>query len=365
MIRYYFGSTRYTDKNGKIKYKTYKKDEYPDIGWIKDPKNAFDRQVNKKAEKLLDQLIESKNVDLRRGKLSMMTEEAKKANMLQDFEKYYQSKGYTKSSISGHITTLNKLKDFAGSDYITYSNINTQFCKGYLDFLSNQEFVRGKLNKNTVQSYFNNFKVFLGEMKQKGRLLNYPAEDVKAKGEAHKQKDILTKDELQTLIKTDIRAHRSLKPFFIFSCLTGQAHEECRLMTWKMIEQDGNRFYIRSKRKKTGKPYRIPINSQAMNVLSKRPNDQNQKVFPTLKYSAQQNNILQEWADNAEIQKQVTPHVARHTFSSMYYEKTKDVGALMMILNHKDISTTQRYLAGLLGDDYFKNKDVELETFEF
>jgi hypothetical protein len=35
------------------------------------------------------------------------------------------------------------------------------------------------------------------------------------------------------------------------------------------------------------------------------------------------------------------------------------------ILNHKDLTTTQRYLAKLLGNDYFENKDVEIDTFEF
>jgi hypothetical protein len=35
------------------------------------------------------------------------------------------------------------------------------------------------------------------------------------------------------------------------------------------------------------------------------------------------------------------------------------------ILNHKDLTTTQRYLAKLLGNDYFENNDVEIDTFEF
>ena len=131
-----------------------------------------------------------------------------------------------------------------------------------------------------------------------------------------------------------------------------------------MIEEEDDRFYIKATRRKTSQPYRIPINKQAMKFLGKRPKDGNQKVFPSLKYSAQQNQIIQEWISTAGIDKKVTPHVARHSFSSMYYLITKDIGALMMILNHKDISTTQRYLASLLGTDYFDNKDVELPTFD-
>ncbi|MBL30772.1 MAG: hypothetical protein CMC81_06010 [Flavobacteriaceae bacterium] len=367
MIRYYFGSTRYTDKNGKVKYKTFKKDEYPDIGWIKDPKNAYERQVNKKAETLLDQMIEAKNVDLRRGKLGMITEVSKKANMIDDFKNYFQKKYTKKNTISGHISLLSHLTNFAGK-LVPYSNVTPQFCKAFLDYLESLEYVRGRLNKNTSKSYFNAFKVFLGEMKQQGKILVYPAEDIKAKGEPHKQKDYLTKQEVQILINTDIRASRSLKPFFLFSCLTGQAHEECRLMTWDMLEEQDGRFYLKAQRQKTGQFYRIPINKQSMKVIGERPKNRRDKrynkVFPTLKYSHQQNQLLQEWVDKAGILKKVTPHVGRHTFSAMYYKQNKDIGGLMNILNHKDISTTQRYLAGLLGGDYFVDKDVDIPEFE-
>ena len=365
IIRYYFGSIKSVDDNGKVTYKTSQQDEYPDIGWIKVPKNAHDRLVNKRAERMLDNIIAEKNVDLRKGKFGMLTNKNKKANMLDDFEKYYKNKYTSKNSLHQHATILGRLKLYVNSDYISWLDINESFCLGFLNFLQNHEYVRGKLNKNTIKSYFNAFKVFLGEMKQKGKILVYPADNIKPKGEPHKIKEILSKEELQKLIKTDIIAHSSLKPFFIFSCLTGQAHEECRLLTWKQIEEKDGRFYIKSQRIKTGQYYRIPINSQAMKVLGERPGDGNQRVFPTLKYSAQQNNLLQDWVKNAGIDKKVTPHVARHTFSAMYYDKTKDVGALMKILNHKDLTTTQRYLAKLLGDDYFEDKDVELDTFEF
>ena len=364
IIRYYYGSKKLVDQEGKTKYKTFQQDEYPDIGWIKDPKNAYERQCNKKAERLLDNAIEEKNVDLRKGRFGMLTNKDKKANMLDDFEKYYKNRYTSKNSLHQHATILGRLKLYVNSDYISWLNINESFCLGFLDFLQNHEYVRGKLNKNTIKSYFNAFKFFLGVMKEKGKLLTYPANNIKAKGEPSKMKQRLTKEEIQILIKTDILAHSSIKPFFLFSCLTGQAHEECRLLSWNMIEEEDDRFYIKATRRKTSQPYRIPINKQAMKFLGKRPKDGNQKVFPSLKYSAQQNQIIQEWISTAGIDKKVTPHVARHSFSSMYYLITKDIGALMMILNHKDISTTQRYLASLLGTDYFDNKDVELPTFD-
>lgn len=50
------------------------------------------------------------------------------------------------------------------------------------------------------------------------------------------------------------------------------------------------------------------------------------------------------------------PHCGINTFLAIHYDKYKDVGALMKILGHKDISTTQRYPAKFL-----KNIDVDVD----
>ena len=81
-----------------------------------------------------------------------------------------------------------------------------------------------------------------------------------------------------------------------------------------------------------------------------------QSIFKGLKYSGYTNQLLQRWVDRAGLQKKITPHCCRNTYSAIHYDKYKDVGALMQILGHKDISTTQRYLATFL-----KNIDLDVD----
>ena len=75
-----------------------------------------------------------------------------------------------------------------------------------------------------------------------------------------------------------------------------------------------------------------------------------------VQYSGYNNSLLQNWVTRAGITKKITPHCCRNTFSAIHYDNYKDVGALMKILGHKDISTTQRYLAKFL-----KNIDVDVD----
>ena len=55
--------------------------------------------------------------------------------------------------------------------------------------------------------------------------------------------------------------------------------------------------------------------------------------------------IIREIAERAgeNVQVKVTPHVMRHSCATNLYEKTGDIYLCAKQLNHKNISTTQRY----------------------
>ena len=63
------------------------------------------------------------------------------------------------------------------------------------------------------------------------------------------------------------------------------------------------------------------------------------------------------------IKKNLSLHSAKNNFAVMYYRKNNGqyLGDLMNALQHKDLSTTQRYLAGLLGSEMGTGGSIDFD----
>ena len=55
------------------------------------------------------------------------------------------------------------------------------------------------------------------------------------------------------------------------------------------------------------------------------------------------NQILKSWTKNAGINKNLTSHIARHTFATLALSSGADLYTVSKLLGHKDITTTQIY----------------------
>jgi len=119
---------------------------------------------------------------------------------------------------------------------------------------------------------------------------------------------------------------------------TGLAYCDMCLFNYKtMTEKHGNTIYIDGSRLKTGSSYFTPILPPALEVLKKYDNKlpiiSNQKL----------NDYCHLIEADLKINKNVTCHIARHSFATLMltygagYESTK------RMLGHKDIRTTQIY----------------------
>ena len=149
-------------------------------------------------------------------------------------------------------------------------------------------------------------------------------------------------DELKKVSKIDCEIP-ILKQAFIFSALTGLRWSDIQKMVWKEIQfSEEQGYYIRFKQKKTSGLQTHPIPNQAYKLLGER-DEEEERVFKGLRYSAWSNLKLQQWVMKAGISKTITFHCARHTYATLQLTFGTDIYTVSKLLGHKELKTTQVY----------------------
>ena len=119
-----------------------------------------------------------------------------------------------------------------------------------------------------------------------------------------------------------------IKDVFLFACYTGMSYSD-------LLDFEVEDNYIVDKRQKTGEGYIIYVTPKAKRILDKYDK------LPILTNQVT-NRYLKEVCYKAGI-KEVTFHMARHTFAVDALNKGVPLEVVSRILGHSKISTTQIY----------------------
>ena len=163
-------------------------------------------------------------------------------------------------------------------------------------------------------------------------------------------RQFLTERELELIENTHYNNGRleRVKDCFIFSCYTGLSYVDVKELSLNQLARgiDGN-YWIFTKREKTNETVKIPILPRALEIISKykitseRLNDE--KVLP-LCSNQKANSYLKEIADLCGIKKNLTFHMARHTFATtVTLSNGVPIETVSKLLGHTKLSTTQIY----------------------
>lgn len=164
------------------------------------------------------------------------------------------------------------------------------------------------------------------------------------------ERDFLTKDELYEIEFRDFKIPRLqwVRDLFIFSCYTGLAYIDVMLLTPNNITIgiDGEHWLI-TKRKKNSNPTRAPLLPKALEIIEIYKNHPralaNSTLFPVIT-NQKLNSYLKEIADLCGISKNLTFHLARHTFATtVTLTNGVPIESVSKMLGHSKLSTTQVY----------------------
>ncbi len=164
------------------------------------------------------------------------------------------------------------------------------------------------------------------------------------------EREFLTQLELDTIKKKQFKIERLqyVKDLFVFSCYTGLSYIDVMNLQPNNIRIGINGMnWIITQREKTTTPVRIPILSQAQVLIDKykdHPRSANKgTIFPNIS-NQKLNSYLKEIADVCEIDKNLTFHVARHTFATIVtLTNGVPIESVSKMLGHADLKTTQIY----------------------
>ncbi len=258
-------------------------------------------------------------------------------------------KDYAAATHVRYETSLKHTEDFLKWKY-KVSDIDIR--KIDHEFITSYEFyLKSVCNccQNTTSKYIKNFgkiiRICLANgWIQKNPFINYKSKMVEV------ERAFLSMEEIETMLNKVFVSDRlnQVKDIFLFSCFTGLAYADVKKLSRKNIAigVDGERW-IYINRTKTDTRSNIPILPIAAYLLEKyedHPQVVNQdKLLPILS-NQKMNSYLKEIADACGINKELTFHIARHTFATtVTLSNGVPIESVSKMLGHKNLKTTQHY----------------------
>jgi len=297
-------------------------------------------------------------------------------NLFKDHNKQVErliGNGYSAGTLERYKTVCKHLQEFMKhtynvSDY-RLNKINHKFITDFEFYLKSER----ECAHNSTIKYIKNFKKIVriaiaNDWIVKDPFLNYKVQLKEVK------REFLSEEEMQTMLEKDLHTHRLelVRDIFIFCCYTGLAYSDVKKLSKDsiVIGIDGEKW-IKTNRTKTGTRSSIPLLPPALKILKKYENSPlsvSKGVLLPVLSNQKSNAYLKEIADLCGIKKNLTTHLARHTFATtVTLSNGVGIESVSKMLGHTSIKTTQHYakiLDSKVSDDMaiLKQKFINQST---
>jgi integrase len=244
-----------------------------------------------------------------------------------------------KKKISLYITEELKRKD------VFLKELNHQFVVGFEIYLKTHD----KLTHNPAIKYIQFLKKVIHLSVANGWILNNPFQNFKCSLHI-KDRGYLSNEELKLIENKKIEIQRLavVKDLFIFSCYTGLSYSDLKKLSSRHMEnkEDGTRWIVIN-RTKTGVRSAIPLLEKASEIMERYEPpfipDEVKPIFPVLS-NQKMNAYLKEIGDLCKISKNLTFHLARHTFATtITLTNGVPLETVSKMMGHTNLKTTQHY----------------------
>jgi site-specific recombinase XerD len=279
-----------------------------------------------------------------------------------DFYKYLEDKIRERvkskeiAHVSGlhHTVLLNKLKQFKSS--LTFAEIDLKFLNSFKAWCRTKE----KNSVNTVQKKMGYLKAYLNIARREEIIRTNPFDNFQMK-RIDTQRLYLTEPELKKLMELYDKerfsdSHQRTLRHYLFMCLTGIRISDFIRMKKENVQDNVLKFVPYKTNSKKKIELHVPLIDKAKKLIL----DENSMTGYLFNAITEQkmNYQLKDIAQSAGINKEISNHSARHTFATLFLDKTSDVATLQKLLGHSNIEETMTYV-------HISNKKLDTQMGNF
>ena len=232
-------------------------------------------------------------------------------------------------------------------------NVNDKLLKDLkLNFITDLEhyfLTTQKLHCNTTYKYIKNLKKVVQFAIDADWLDKHPFNQYKSQY-VWRDREVLLQEEIDILRAADIKIARlaEVRDVFIFCCYTGFAYIDTFNFERDAVMRglDGE-YWLKAHRQKTKVKESVPLLPIPLEIIQRYREHpyciKYNKLLP-INTNQRYNAYLKELADLCGIKKNLTTHIARHTFATtITLSNGVPMESVMQMLGHKNIKTTQIY----------------------
>jgi site-specific recombinase XerD len=258
-------------------------------------------------------------------------------------------KDYVKATLTKYKTIRSKVSEFIKHKYrkedLHLESLDFAFISAFEKYLK----IEAGIDHNTAMSYIKRVKRIVNISVSNQWLTFNPFAAFKCTSRKVIREE-LTEEEVMRLAEKEFKVKRleEVRDCFLFSCYTGYAFVDAlKLSTENIIVEKQEEMWIKTSRTKTEITANVPLLPQAIAIINKYKEHEgclvNNRLLP-MKSNQKMNAYLKEIADLCDIDKNLTTHMARHTFATtITLGNDVPIESVSKMLGHTKITTTQIY----------------------
>lgn len=242
-----------------------------------------------------------------------------------------------------HRSIINKMKSFRKKLY--FSEIDSEFAAEYHRYLK-----KIGNDKETVHKNIKTVKAYINRAIRNGIMSVNPFVGYKVP-RSQSNREALSEDQLSVILN-HYRAGRFYKrqekavKFLLFSCFTGLRISDILALKWEDVLHDT--IIIRPKKTQNvnSKLIKVPLSKIALDIAESEKNRFKVKGYIFDRMTSQTiNKTLKEIADLCGFDINLSMHVGRHTFATIFLKYNPgDIATLKELLGHARIQETMVYV---------------------